>query len=84
VVELTLAHQTLDLDHDKVIWDVGHQAYPHKLITGRYSRFHTAAKDGIAGYLKRCESLITLVQDTLLPVSAALGGSSARRQRRKI
>jgi len=42
VVELTLGlYQTLDLDRDKVIWDVGHQAYPHKLITGRYSRFHT-------------------------------------------
>ncbi|MBR8838900.1 MAG: 1-deoxy-D-xylulose-5-phosphate synthase [Stigonema ocellatum SAG 48.90 = DSM 106950] len=58
VVELTLGlYQTLDLDRDKVIWDVGHQAYPHKLITGRYSSFHTLRqKDGIAGYLKRCES----------------------------
>ncbi|MBD1940681.1 1-deoxy-D-xylulose-5-phosphate synthase [Microcoleus sp. FACHB-68] len=58
VVELTLAlYQTLDLDRDKVIWDVGHQAYPHKLITGRYNHFHTLRqKDGIAGYLKRCES----------------------------
>ncbi|NJP09095.1 MAG: 1-deoxy-D-xylulose-5-phosphate synthase [Leptolyngbyaceae cyanobacterium RU_5_1] len=58
VVELTIAlYQTLDLDHDKVIWDVGHQAYPHKLLTNRYSRFHTLRqKDGVAGYLKRCES----------------------------
>ncbi len=58
VVELTLAlYQTLDLDRDKVIWDVGHQAYPHKLITGRYHNFHTLRqKEGIAGYLKRCES----------------------------
>jgi 1-deoxy-D-xylulose-5-phosphate synthase len=58
VVELTLAlYQTLDLDHDKVIWDVGHQAYPHKLITGRYTSFNTLRqKDGVAGYLKRCES----------------------------
>ncbi|HEY9690647.1 MAG TPA: 1-deoxy-D-xylulose-5-phosphate synthase [Oculatellaceae cyanobacterium] len=58
VVELTLAlYQTLDLDRDKVIWDVGHQAYPHKLVTGRYDRFHTIRqKDGVAGYLKRCES----------------------------
>lgn len=58
VVELTLAlYQTLDLDRDKVIWDVGHQAYPHKLITGRYHEFHTLRqKDGVAGYLKRCES----------------------------
>lgn len=58
VVELTLAlYQTLDLDRDKVTWDVGHQAYPHKMITGRYDRFHTLRqKDGIAGYLKRSES----------------------------
>lgn len=58
VVELTLGlYQTLDLDRDKVLWDVGHQAYPHKLITGRYNNFHTLRqKDGVAGYLKRCES----------------------------
>jgi 1-deoxy-D-xylulose-5-phosphate synthase len=58
VVELTLAlYQTLDLDRDKVVWDVGHQAYPHKLITGRYNRFHTLRqKDGIAGYINRKES----------------------------
>lgn len=58
VVELTLAlYQTLDLDRDKVIWDVGHQAYPHKLITGRYSNFDTLRqKEGVAGYLKRCEN----------------------------
>ncbi|MBZ8179864.1 1-deoxy-D-xylulose-5-phosphate synthase [Oscillatoria salina] len=58
VVELTIAlYQTLDLDRDKVIWDVGHQAYPHKMLTGRYSEFHTLRqKDGVAGYLKRCES----------------------------
>ena len=58
VVELTLAlYQTLDLDQDRVVWDVGHQAYPHKLITGRYVNFHTLRqKDGVAGYLKRSES----------------------------
>ena len=58
VVELTVAlYQTLDLDQDKVIWDVGHQAYPHKILTGRYNNFHTLRqKNGIAGYLKRCES----------------------------
>jgi 1-deoxy-D-xylulose-5-phosphate synthase len=54
VVELTLAlYQTLDLDRDKVVWDVGHQAYPHKLITGRYQQFHTLRQQGgVAGYLK--------------------------------
>jgi hypothetical protein len=58
VVELTLAlYQTLDLDHDKVVWDVGHQAYPHKLITGRYHNFDSLRQQGgVAGYLKRGES----------------------------
>ncbi|MFZ4666343.1 MAG: 1-deoxy-D-xylulose-5-phosphate synthase [Prochlorotrichaceae cyanobacterium] len=58
VVELTLGlYQTLDLEQDKVIWDVGHQAYPHKLITGRFNNFHTLRqKGGVAGYLKRCEN----------------------------
>ncbi|MDJ0713082.1 MAG: 1-deoxy-D-xylulose-5-phosphate synthase [Prochloraceae cyanobacterium] len=58
VVELTIAlYQTLDLDRDKVIWDVGHQAYPHKMVTGRYNNFHTLRqKHGVAGYLKRCEN----------------------------
>lgn len=58
VVELTIAlYQTLDLDRDKVLWDVGHQAYPHKMLTGRYHNFSTLRqKDGVAGYLKRCES----------------------------
>ncbi len=56
--KLTLGlYQTLDLDRDKVIWDVGHQAYPHKLITGRYQNFHTLRqKEGVAGYLKRGEN----------------------------
>ena len=54
VVELTLAlYQTLDLDIDKVVWDVGHQAYPHKLITGRFNDFDSLRQEkGIAGYLK--------------------------------
>lgn len=58
VVELTIAlYQTLDLDKDKVLWDVGHQAYPHKMLTGRYNTFSSLRqKDGIAGYLKRCEN----------------------------
>ena len=58
VVELTIGlYQTLDLDRDKVIWDVGHQGYPHKMLTGRYYNFHTLRqKNGIAGYLKRCEN----------------------------
>ena len=82
VVELTLAlYQTLDLDRDKVIWDVGHQAYPHKLITGRYNQFHTLRqKDGVAGYLKRCESEFDHfgAGHASTSISAALGMALAR------
>ncbi|KOP27076.1 1-deoxy-D-xylulose-5-phosphate synthase [Hapalosiphon sp. MRB220] len=82
VVELTLGlYQTLDLDRDKVIWDVGHQAYPHKLITGRYSNFDTLRqKDGIAGYLKRCESKFDHfgAGHASTSISAALGMALAR------
>ena len=82
VVELTLAlYQTLDLDHDKVVWDVGHQAYPHKLITGRYPQFHTLRqKDGVAGYLKRSESPFDHfgAGHASTSISAALGMALAR------
>jgi 1-deoxy-D-xylulose-5-phosphate synthase len=82
VVELTIAlYQTLDLDHDKVIWDVGHQAYPHKMLTGRYNNFHTLRqKDGIAGYLKRCESKFDHfgAGHASTSISAALGMALAR------
>ncbi|MEM6423819.1 MAG: 1-deoxy-D-xylulose-5-phosphate synthase [Cyanobacteria bacterium P01_H01_bin.119] len=82
VVELTLAlYQTLDLDKDKVTWDVGHQAYPHKLITGRYPNFHTLRqKDGIAGYLKRCESRFDHfgAGHASTSISSALGMALAR------
>ena len=82
VVELTIAlYQTLDLDHDKVIWDVGHQAYPHKLLTGRYNDFHTLRqKDGIAGYLKRCENQFDHfgAGHASTSISAALGMALAR------
>ncbi len=82
VVELTLGlYQTLDLDRDKVVWDVGHQAYPHKLITGRYHRFHTLRqKNGVAGYLKRCESPFDHfgAGHASTSISAALGMAIAR------
>jgi len=82
VVELTLGlYQTLDLDRDKVIWDVGHQAYPHKMITGRYDRFHTLRqKDGVAGYLKRCENQFDHfgAGHASTSISAALGMALAR------
>ncbi|MGK7915022.1 MAG: 1-deoxy-D-xylulose-5-phosphate synthase [Prochloraceae cyanobacterium] len=82
VVELTIAlYQTLDLERDKVTWDVGHQAYPHKMLTGRYNRFHTLRqKDGIAGYLKRCESKFDHfgAGHASTSISAALGMALAR------
>ena len=85
VVELTLAlYQTLDLDHDRVVWDVGHQAYPHKLITGRWNSFHTLRqKDGVAGYLKRSESRFDHfgAGHASTSISAALGMALARDRR---
>ncbi|MBG1261827.1 1-deoxy-D-xylulose-5-phosphate synthase [Nostoc commune] len=82
VVELTLGlYHTLDLDRDKVIWDVGHQAYPHKLLTGRYDRFHTLRqKDGVAGYLKLCENKFDHfgAGHASTSISAALGMALAR------
>jgi 1-deoxy-D-xylulose-5-phosphate synthase len=82
VVELTVAlYQTLDLDRDKVLWDVGHQAYPHKLLTGRYHQFHTLRqKGGIAGYLNRKESQFDHfgAGHASTSISAALGMAMAR------
>jgi 1-deoxy-D-xylulose-5-phosphate synthase len=58
VVELTIAlHYVFNSPQDKIIWDVGHQAYAHKIITGRRCRFHTLRRDkGISGFPKREES----------------------------
>lgn len=82
VVELTIAlYQTLDLDRDKVIWDVGHQAYPHKLLTGRYNKFDTLRqKDGVAGYLKISENKFDHfgAGHASTSISAALGMAMAR------
>ncbi len=84
VVELTLAlYQTLDLDHDRVVWDVGHQAYPHKLVTGRYNSFDSLRqKGGVAGYLKRSESMFDHfgAGHASTSISAALGMALARDQ----
>jgi 1-deoxy-D-xylulose-5-phosphate synthase len=85
VVELTLAlYQTLNLDEDRVVWDVGHQAYPHKLLTGRFSTFHTLRqKGGVAGYLKRSESPFDHfgAGHASTSISAALGMALARDRR---
>ena len=57
-VELSIAlHYCFDSPNDKIIWDVGHQAYTHKILTGRRDRFHTQRQyKGISGFPKRCES----------------------------
>ena len=58
VVELTVAlHAVFDTPHDRLIWDVGHQAYPHKVLTGRRDRIRTLrAKNGLSGFTRRAES----------------------------
>ena len=58
VVELTIAlHRLLESPRDKIVWDTGHQAYPHKLLTGRRDRFRTLRSlDGVGGFPRRSES----------------------------
>ncbi|WP_276199766.1 1-deoxy-D-xylulose-5-phosphate synthase [Chelatococcus sp. XZ-Ab1] len=58
VVELTVAlHHVFETPHDRLIWDVGHQAYPHKILTGRRERIRTLRKGGgLSGFTKRAES----------------------------
>src|SRR4051812_49726693 len=58
VVELTVAlHYVFDTPRDRLIWDVGHQAYPHKILTGRRDRIRTLRQaDGLSGFTKRQES----------------------------
>lgn len=58
VVELTLAlHRLLESPRDRIVWDTGHQAYPHKLLTGRLARFGTLRQlDGVGGFPRRTES----------------------------
>jgi 1-deoxy-D-xylulose-5-phosphate synthase len=82
VVELTMAlHYTFDTPDDLLVWDIGHQAYVHKILTGRRERFHTIRQfGGLSGYLRRDES----VYDTFgashasTSISAALGMAAAR------
>jgi 1-deoxy-D-xylulose-5-phosphate synthase len=83
-VELTLAlHKVYQTPKDKLVWDTGHQAYPHKLVTGRYKEFHTLKQfGGLSGFLKRDES----EYDTFgaghasTSLSAAMGMAAARTQ----
>ena len=81
-VELTLAlHYVFDTPKDKIIWDVGHQAYAHKLITGRRDRFHTLRTyGGISGFPKRSESPYDAFDTghSSTSISAGLGISTAK------
>jgi 1-deoxy-D-xylulose-5-phosphate synthase len=82
VVELTIAlHRVFDSPRDKILWDVGHQAYAHKLLTGRRDRFSTLRKlGGVSGFPKRSESPHDAfdVGHSSTSISAALGFAAAR------
>ncbi|MDR0929347.1 MAG: 1-deoxy-D-xylulose-5-phosphate synthase [Oscillospiraceae bacterium] len=82
VVELTLAmHRAFDMPKDKIVFDVGHQCYTHKLITGRAAAFHTLrAEGGLSGFPKRSESPYDAFETghASTAVSAALGFARAR------
>ena len=82
IVELTIAlHRVFHMPEDKIIFDVGHQSYVHKLITGRYDRFSTLRSyGGIAGFPKRSESEFDCFETghASTAISAALGMARAR------
>ena len=81
VVELTIAlHYVYNTPYDKIVWDVGHQAYGHKILTGRRENFHTNRKyQGISGFPKREESEYDAfgVGHSSTSISAALGMAKA-------
>ncbi len=82
VVELTIAlHTAFDTPRDQLVWDVGHQGYPHKLLTGRNDRMETLRKEGgISGFLKRNESEYDAfgAGHAATSISAALGIAAGR------
>ena len=87
VVELTIAlHRVLNFPKDKLIWDVGHQAYTHKILTGRKDQFPTLRKtDGLSGFPKRkesdCDAFDTGHSSTSISAGLGLGagqGASGR------
>lgn len=86
VVELTIAlHYVFNTPEDRLVWDVGHQSYPHKILTGRRSQMHTLRQlHGISGFPKRTESIYDSfgVGHSSTSISAALGMAiAAHRQR---
>ena len=82
VIELTMAlHYVFDTPHDLLVWDIGHQAYGHKLLTGRRDRFHTIRQfGGLSGYLRRDESPYDVfgASHASTSISAALGIAAGR------
>ena len=82
MVDLTVAlHYAFDTPTDRIVWDVGHQAYAHKLLTGRQDRFHTLRQHGgLSGFPKRGESPYDAFDTghSSTSISAALGMASAR------
>ncbi len=82
VVEMTVAlHHVFDAPKDKIIWDVSHQCYPHKILTGRRDRIRTLRmKDGLSGFTKRTESPFDPfgAAHSSTSISAALGFAVAR------
>jgi 1-deoxy-D-xylulose-5-phosphate synthase len=84
-VELTIAlHYVFNTPHDRLVWDVGHQAYPHKVLTGRRDRLHTIKQDkGLAPFPTRSESEYDTfgVGHSSTSISAALGMAVAAAQR---
>ncbi|KOA20935.1 1-deoxy-D-xylulose-5-phosphate synthase [Clostridium homopropionicum DSM 5847] len=82
VVELTLSlYRVFDLNKDKIIWDVGHQTYVHKILTGRKDKFDNLRRHGgISGFPKCCESKYDLFETghSSTSISAALGMARAR------
>lgn len=82
VVELTLAlHRKFDSPADKIVWDVGHQTYVHKLLTGRLERFNTIRQlHGLSGFPKRVESVHDCFETghSSTSISAAVGYAKAR------
>lgn len=83
VIELTIAlHYVFDTPNDLIVWDVGHQAYPHKILTGRKSIFHTNRQlGGISGFPKRSESVFDTfgTGHSSTSISATLGMAIASR-----
>jgi len=84
-VELTVAlHYVFNTPHDRIVWDVGHQTYPHKILTGRRERMPSLRQlDGLSGFPRRSESEYDTfgVGHSSTSISAALGMALAARQK---